>query len=184
MAVTLNNLKDLCTKFSVRNFITDLPRMLNDAFMVIYNVITKFYDIDNDKIRATKGDIDYLTASTLVTNNLTFNSSTGEKFNYSELVSEISSLKEKIDNITYITKQQIDTLNASIYPTQSITVGEQANIQSRITSNRYCESYDSSIVSCSPAGLLLGVSEGFTYISVSNSTDSEVVYVRVLPVVS
>lgn len=179
---TISDFKDLKNKFSIRNFITDLPRMLNEAFTVIYEVVTKFYDISNDKIKVNSADIDYLRATTIVSNNITFNSSTGETFNYANLTNEIDELKSRLDNITFITKKQLDTLNAAIYPTQTITINTAVPVETRIkTGTIVCESYDESIVSYSnETKLLTGVSEGFTYVSVSNSADSEIVYVRVI----
>lgn len=181
--VTLSQFSELKEKFSIRNFISDLPRMLNNAFTVIYEVITQFYDITNDKIDVTSAKITYLNADTIVSNNITFNSSTGETFNYANLTNDVAELKSRLDNITFITKRQLDTLNAAIYPTQTLTVGVSEELNTRIkTGNIVYESYDTSIATCDPkTKLVTGISEGFTYISVSNSTDSEIVYIRVIP---
>lgn len=182
--ITKQDLQELTTKFSIRNFLTDLPRMLNDAFTVIYKAFLSFYDPDSDTISSDKANIGYLKATTIVAKNLTFTNEVGEEIDYHDLISQIQTLKERVDRITNITKQQIDTLNAAIYPTQTISVGQTAQLDTRITTGTIVyQSYDDGVVTVNQAGSITGQGEGFTYVSVSNTVDSEIVYIRVIPTI-
>ena len=96
--VSTSDLKKLETKFSIKNFISDLPRMLNEAFSVIYKCITSFYDPDKDTLKSSSAEIDYITASTIVCQNITIKNSDSSIIDPAIAI-EIKALKEKIDDL-------------------------------------------------------------------------------------
>jgi hypothetical protein len=114
--VTLSQLKELCTKFSVKNFVADLPRMLNEAFTVLYNCITSFYNPDDNSIKCSKLNVTYVVATTIVAQNLRFKGSDGVMYNYNDIGSILSRVEEKLKSIQSIPKEQIDSLE--MYPFQ------------------------------------------------------------------
>lgn len=97
--VTSSQLKDLCTKFSIKNFVADLPRMLNDAFTVLYDCITTFYNPDDNSIKCRKLDVTYIDATTVVAQNLRFKGSNGVIYNYNDIGKILSELEERVQNI-------------------------------------------------------------------------------------
>lgn len=107
---TLAKIKD---SFSIKNFIADLPRMLNETFTIIYNCITKFYDPDQNKVKCNKLEASYIDATTIVAQNLTFKGSNGETYNYNDIAATLSALEQKINSIVPITQQQLDDLDSS-----------------------------------------------------------------------
>ena len=102
--------RKICTYFSVKNFISDLPRLLNEAMKLIYMCITKFYSIDEDKIKCNKADIDYINATTIVTQNLTFRGTNGTIYRYEDIVNRLSQMEDRLNTITNITREQIDRI--------------------------------------------------------------------------
>ena len=114
--ITKAQLKSLCTKFSIKNFLADLPRMLNDSFTTIYNCICDFYNPDDHSIEATKLHATYIDATTVVAQNLRFKGDNGEVYNYSDIGNLLSEIESKLESIKHITKEQIDSLN--YYPFQ------------------------------------------------------------------
>jgi hypothetical protein len=114
--VTLSQLKELCTKFSVKNFVADLPRMLNEAFTVLYNCITSFYNPDDNSIKCDKLNVTYVDATTIVAQNLRFKGSDGVIYNYNDIGTILSNIEKKLNSINNITKEQIDSLE--MYPFQ------------------------------------------------------------------
>lgn len=95
--------------FSIKNFITDLPRMLNNAFAIVSDVILKFYDADKNKLEATFVEADNITASTIITQNITFTGSNGSRFKYDDIATKLANLEEKINSIIPITQEEFET---------------------------------------------------------------------------
>ena len=93
------NINSLDARFSMRMFISDLPRVLNEAFMVVKNVFNSFYDAEKDEISTTTINVGTLKSSTIITNNIAIkDSSSGKTINYEELY-EIKERLSKIENI-------------------------------------------------------------------------------------
>ena len=115
MASSVSN-KDLMgiqSAFSIKNFIADLPKMLNNVFTIIYKCITDFYNPDLNKISCNKIEVGYIDATTIIAQNFTFKGPNGESYNYNDIASLIKELEEKVHNIVPITKEQLDQLDAS-----------------------------------------------------------------------
>ena len=112
-SVTNNELSKIQSAFSIKNFIADLPKMLNNTFTTIYKCITDFYDPDSNKIKCNKMEVGYIDATTIVAQNLTFKGSNGEMYNYNDIATIIGELERKVNNILPITKEQLDALDAS-----------------------------------------------------------------------
>ena len=106
-----DELNALSKKFSISNFLTDLPRMLNDAFDVIVKYILKFYDPDRNSIKVDKLDATYIDTTTIVAQNLRFKGSNGVIYNYEDIGSILDDIQKKIAEFSHITKDQIDSLN-------------------------------------------------------------------------
>ena len=112
-SVTNNELSKIQSAFSIKNFIADLPKMLNNIFTTIYKCITDFYDPDSNKIKCNKIEAGYIDATTIVAQNLTFKGSNGEMYNYNDIATIIGELERKVNNSLPITKEQLDALDAS-----------------------------------------------------------------------
>lgn len=111
-----DELNALSKKFSISNFLTDLPRMLNEAFGTIVKYILKFYDPDENRIRCERLDATYINATTIVAQNLRFRGKNGAVYDYTDLGSIVEQCEKLINEITSISKKQIDSL--PIYPLQ------------------------------------------------------------------
>jgi len=114
--VNKKELQDLGSKFSISNFLTDLPRMLNDAFGTVVKYILNFYDPDNHNIgTGTKGAINkisatYIDATTIVAQNFRFKGKSGHVYELEDIADMIAEFEEKMKQITFISKKQIDSL--------------------------------------------------------------------------
>ena len=100
-------------KFSIKNFIADLPRMLNDAFSTICDCIFGFYTSDNGDIHLkniAKLEASYIDATTVVAQNLRFKGSDGVMYNYNDIGTILGKIEKKMETINPITKDQIDEL--------------------------------------------------------------------------
>ena len=108
-----SEIRSKCTKFSIKNFIADLPRMLNDAFSTICDCIFGFYTSDNGDIHLkniAKLEASYIDATTVVTQNLRFKGSDGVMYNYNDIGAILGKIEKKMETINPITKDQIDEL--------------------------------------------------------------------------
>jgi hypothetical protein len=117
--MTESEVRSKCTKFSIKNFVADLPRMLNEAFSTICDCIFSFYDADNGDIHLkniAKLEASYIDATTVVAQNLRFKGSDGTMYNYNDIGSILEKIEEKIKSISNISKSQIDSLD--VYPFQ------------------------------------------------------------------
>lgn len=104
-SITRTMLEKLGTFFSIKNFIADLPRMLNEAFTTVYKCILDIYNPDDNSINCQKGNIDYIVATTVVAQNLRVGDSST---NISALAQRIDDLEEKFNRLQFITKEMID----------------------------------------------------------------------------
>ncbi len=115
--VNKKELQNLGSKFSISNFLTDLPRMLNDAFGTVVKYILNFYDPDNHNIgTGTKGSINkisatYIDATTVVAQNLRFKGKNGQVYNFEDIGDMLVELENRISQTTFISKKQIDSLD-------------------------------------------------------------------------
>lgn len=99
--------------FSVKNFLADVPRMLNDAFTRVFKCITDFYNPDKNEIKCSKITAGYIDATTIVAQNLTFKGQNGELYNYNDIATIIKELTDRVNAIVPITQQQLDALDSS-----------------------------------------------------------------------
>lgn len=91
--------------FSIKNFIADMPRMLNKVFSTIYNCIKDFYDPNTNKVKCDSVETSYLSATTIVAQNLSFRGSNNEICDFASLISRIESLESKIQHADWTTKR-------------------------------------------------------------------------------
>lgn len=91
-----SEIDSLDTRFSMRMFIADLPRVLNEAFALIKKFINTIYNCDTNELRATSMDTKTLKASTIITNNIAFQDSSGQK---NITYGEIEDMKIAIERI-------------------------------------------------------------------------------------
>lgn len=96
--MTTEDLNELKTKFSVKNFITELPNMLNNAFTTICNCITDFYVPEENKIRCTKAEIGTVESTTIVVQNLKLKGA-NTQFNYADIPNMLKRMQDKINEI-------------------------------------------------------------------------------------
>lgn len=108
--ITKEQLNGLKTKFSINNFLADLPRLLNEAFTTVVNSILGFYDPDSGILKCKKLEATYIDATTIVAQNLRFKGNNGTLYNFDDIASIIGNLEKKVDSIMHITKDQIDSL--------------------------------------------------------------------------
>ena len=117
--MTESEVRSKCTNFSIKNFVADLPRMLNEAFNTICDCIFSFYTTDNGNIHLkniAKLEASYIDATTIVAQNLRFKGSDGVMYNYNNIGSKLEQMEKKINSISNISKDQIDSLGT--YPFQ------------------------------------------------------------------
>ncbi len=113
MAITSAEFAKIKNAFSIKNFIPDVPRMLNEVFTLIYNCIMTFYNPDKNEIECTRLKAGYIDATTIVAQNLTFKGQGGELYNYQDIATILTELRQKVNSIVPITQQQLDTLDSS-----------------------------------------------------------------------
>lgn len=117
--MTESEVRSKCTNFSIKNFVADLPRMLNEAFNTICDCIFSFYTADNGDIHLkniAKLEASYIDATTIVAQNIRFKGSDGVMYNYNNIGSKLEQIENTLKSITCIKKDQIDSLG--IYPFQ------------------------------------------------------------------
>lgn len=117
--MTESEVRSKCTNFSIKNFVADLPRMLNEAFNTICDCIFSFYTADNGNIHLkniAKLEASYIDATTIVAQNLRFKGSDGVMYNYNNIGSKLEQMENTLNSITFIKKDQIDSLGT--YPFQ------------------------------------------------------------------
>lgn len=117
--MTESEVRSKCTNFSIKNFVADLPRMLNEAFNTICDCIFSFYTADNGNIHLkniAKLEASYIDATTIVAQNLRFKGSDGVMYNYNDIGSKLEHMENTLNSITFIKKDQIDSLET--YPFQ------------------------------------------------------------------
>lgn len=117
--MTESEVRSKCTKFSIKNFVADLPRMLNEAFNTICDCIFSFYTADNGDIHLkniAKLEASYIDATTIVAQNLRFKGSDGVMYNYNDIGTILDKIEKNINSISNISKDQIDSLGT--YPFQ------------------------------------------------------------------
>lgn len=117
--MTESEVRSKCTNFSIKNFVADLPRMLNEAFNTICDCIFSFYTADNGNIHLkniAKLEASYIDATTIVAQNLRFKGSDGVMYNYNDIGSKLEQMENTLNSITFIKKDQIDSLGT--YPFQ------------------------------------------------------------------
>ena len=117
--MTESEVRSKCTNFSIKNFVADLPRMLNEAFNTICDCIFSFYTADNGDIHLkniAKLEASYIDATTIVAQNIRFKGSDGVMYNYNNIGSKLEQIENTLNSITCIEKDQIDSLG--IYPFQ------------------------------------------------------------------
>ena len=111
--MTESEVRSKCTNFSIKNFVADLPRMLNEAFNTICDCIFSFYTADNGNIHLkniAKLEASYIDATTIVAQNLRFKGSDGVMYNYNNIGSKLEQMEKTINSISNISKDQIDSL--------------------------------------------------------------------------
>ena len=117
--MTESEVRSKCTNFSIKNFVADLPRMLNEAFNTICDCIFSFYTADNGNIHLkniAKLEASYIDATTIVAQNIRFKGSDGVMYNYNNIGSKLEQIENTLKSITCIKKDQIDSLGT--YPFQ------------------------------------------------------------------
>lgn len=81
---------------SVKNFISDLPRILNANFTALKDAIEGFYDSDKDKITATSAKFSgSVEANSIKANSAKFTLSSGDTITIEEIVSRLESLENE-----------------------------------------------------------------------------------------
>jgi len=97
--MTTEELNGLKNKFSVKNFITELPNMLNNAFATICTCITEFYVPEEKKIKCTKAEIGTIESTTIIAQNLKLKGANSQQFNYADIPNMIKRMQDKINEI-------------------------------------------------------------------------------------
>ena len=81
-------------KVSIKNFISDLPRILNENFSAISEVISRFYDENDKKLTADKMEISgNITTNSLTTNSANFRLSNGKTITIEEILTRLEQLE-------------------------------------------------------------------------------------------
>lgn len=94
--ITRNEIDNLDTRFSMRMFIADLPRVLNETFSLIKTIINKIYNTEIDELKAASINVETVKASTIITNSIAFKSNEpGDTITYGE-IQEMKSAIERI----------------------------------------------------------------------------------------
>ena len=122
--VSRENLDSIKTAFSIKNFIADLPRMLNTVFTTVADCITDFYNPAENKINCAEVECGVLKATTVIAQNITFKGSNGELYKYEDIGTILSELENRLDAIMPISKEQIDALDSSSLITVKTTSEE------------------------------------------------------------
>ena len=95
-------------QFSIRNFIADFPRMLNEAFKTICDCINKFYDTKTETLNAQKANIDYITATTISAQNLRVTDSSTGTYDFESILERLTNLENQVKDIYPITPEMIE----------------------------------------------------------------------------
>lgn len=98
--VKQNDIDTLDTRFGMRMFIADLPRVLNEAFALIKKIINKIYDCEKNEIKVSSIDTTTVKASTIITNSIALRDDvSGKTINYGEIDdmrNDIERIKEEL----------------------------------------------------------------------------------------
>lgn len=94
--------KTKLTNFSIRNFIADLPRMLNEAFGTLCDIIFSFYDKNDGNIvfkNISRLESTFIEATTVVAQNLRFKGTDGKSYDLNNIGIVLSSLESQIKEL-------------------------------------------------------------------------------------
>ena len=82
-------------KLSIKNFIGDLPNIINANFEKVSNFINSIFNEDTDTLHV-KGAIieNRVTANTIITNNLVISDSEGNKVSFAEMIERLEKLEQ------------------------------------------------------------------------------------------
>jgi hypothetical protein len=94
--VLQDNINTLDSRFNMRMFLADMPRVLNETFKVIKSALTKVYNAETDELQSTKVKTGTLQASTVIANNISFKGGDDSKTLRYEEVLEIKKLADSI----------------------------------------------------------------------------------------
>lgn len=91
---TLNN------RFSLNMFLTDLPRVLNNAFGVIQTALKQIYDASQDKITSDQAKFNRVEATTVIAKNLSLlNADNSDTISYdtiTDILNRLEQIEQKI----------------------------------------------------------------------------------------
>lgn len=84
---------------SIKNFIGDLPNIINTNFKKISDFISSIYDEETKTLYAKEASIEGgLSANTITTNNLIINDEHGKKISFAEILVRLENLEQANKN--------------------------------------------------------------------------------------
>lgn len=97
--ITRKEIDNLDTRFSMRMFIADLPRVLNETFSLIKTIINKIYNADINELKAKSIDVETVKTRAIITNSIAFrsNEDTITYGEIQEMKSAIERIKEELN---------------------------------------------------------------------------------------
>lgn len=93
----MNMIKPNILKFSVKNFLADLPNMLNKNFEAILSTIASVFDYDNNMLKAQAIETNTAKMVTLNVNNINVIMQDGTVVSIAELIHRVHELESKIN---------------------------------------------------------------------------------------
>ncbi len=93
------DIDSLDNRFSMRMFIADLPRVLNETFSLIKTIINKIYNAETNELKAKSIDVETVKARAIITNSIAFrsNEDTITYGEIQEMKSAIERIKEELN---------------------------------------------------------------------------------------
>lgn len=105
----IDSLNKLTSLLSVKNFITDIPRLINNAFGTIVNCILDFYNPDSKTINVNRINSTYVNATTVTATNLIIGTANG-KVNYADIAQRLNAIETRLNLIRAISKDEINDI--------------------------------------------------------------------------
>lgn len=85
-------------KLSIKNFIGDLPNIINTNFEKVSKFITSIFDEETETLHVKNAKVESkVTANTVISNNIIINAN-GSKISFAEIVERLEKLEKESEN--------------------------------------------------------------------------------------
>ena len=95
-------------KLSIKNFIGDLPNIVNSNFEIVKSFIDSIFDVETNTIHTRNAAVkSKVTANSVIANNIVVNGSNGKSVSMGELLERLENLETKYKESQENNKQSV-----------------------------------------------------------------------------